>query len=732
MMITNNNNFFAAFLLLFSGLFYAQKTPYIPIFLQSSSNSNSIQFSWDKTYQSDNFIIIWGDTVGTNPVAYNDPDLAFDPAGITNYLENSYLVFKNLGFLIDTPNTLRLAQYKIPIIINNTWGNANDAIEGWAEAYTDGFMPIFNVHPLGTNGGETLAHEFAHLLQFLIELDDLAINNPNGAPFADAAGIYFETHAEFMATQIYPSIAEIWGMDSYPMLMHGDWKNTYRNYPLLYHMQLKHGISRVNDLWFQQFDNEYPIATYKRISNFTQSQLNDDLYEYVRRIPTLDFGIWTAPLQNSRATNSLYNDLIPIQNRYTILSKESLSTNQYRVPIEQAPEEYGYNIIPLYYESGTTCIRVKFKGITTLNPSAGWRYGFVAEDTQGQLHSYGEMNYENEKDFAFQIESNMGKVYLVVMGAPADQIQQDDSHNTWTGYPKHYRYPYELAFEGVLPEGFQAKEEFRSFLKQNPGNYHPNGGGWVDASSSVSPSVFVESHAIVLGNSQISGSNTRIEGTSMVKNTTIQNNVHVKDNAAVFGGFYSSPTGSLVEIKGNSYSENNTVTGNAKIVERANVSNYNLSGTVMVGGDVMVYADASCNNGVYRTLTNYYENNPLACDNRTALHPTNIDVNNNYIPFTPSVMAFSSSSTCLSLLHSSTYVKNKKPFLFPNPTKDKFTIEGVNEPIEMISVYNDLGQLILCLKEVPTIFSISNLPNGLYIVIVTTTIDSIKLKIIKN
>jgi hypothetical protein len=719
-------------LLFLSCLIYGQKQTYIPVFLQDPNNSNSSQFSWNKTYESANFLIIWGNTVGTNPVSYSNPDLAFNPASIAAYLENSYTAFKNLGFLVDVPSSLRIAQYKIPILINNTWGTTPDAITGWAEAYTDGFMPVFNVHPLATNGGETLAHEFAHLLQFLVELDDLAPNNLSGAPFADGAGIYFETHAEFMASQIYPYIAEIWGMDSYPMLMHGDWKNTYRNYPLLYHIQLKHGIGRVNNLWFQQFDNEYPIATYKRISNFTQTQLNDDLYEYARRMPTLDFGNWSTHLKNSRNNNSIYEDLIPIQNRYTILTKEQFNSNQYRVPIEQAPEEYGYNIIPLHYSNGTTCIRVKFKGITAANPSTGWRYGFVAEDLQGQIHTYGVMHHDNEKEFAFQIESNMGKVYLVVMGAPANEIQQDDNHNTWTGYPKHYRYPYELAIEGAVPEGYQPKEEFRPFLKQNGGNYHTNGGGWVDASAIVSPSVYVASHAIVLGNSQITGTNTRIEGTAIVKNATIQNNVHVKDNAVILGGTYDAVTGNLVEIKGNAFSENNTISGNAKIIERAHVSNYGLSGTAIVGGDVVVYADETCNNGVYRALTNYYENNPLACDNRTALHPTNVDVNSNYAPFTPVQMAFNPAHTCTTLLGAANFQKNKSPFLYPNPTMDLVFIEDFQGTIQSIELFNSLGQLVQQNKQNSNAVSTAQLPTGIYTIVVKTDENIISLKLLKN
>jgi hypothetical protein len=113
---------------------FSQKQAYIPNFLLNSSNPNAAQFSWDKTYQSPNFVIVWGNTVGANPVTYSDPDLAFDPASIASYLENSYTIYKNLGFLVDLPSTLRVAQFKIPIVMNNTWGTNPDAITGFKNA----------------------------------------------------------------------------------------------------------------------------------------------------------------------------------------------------------------------------------------------------------------------------------------------------------------------------------------------------------------------------------------------------------------------------------------------------------------------------------------------------------------------------------------------------------------------------------------------------------------------
>ena len=683
-------NFFLFFILAFNSLLNAQKTAYIPPFLLDPTNVNSNQFSWSKTFQSDNFTLIWGNTVGLDPSTYPDQQLSFNPITVTNYLEAIYTHYKNLGFIIDTIATKKIAQYKVPIIMNNTWGDSPGAIVGFAEAYDDGFMPIFNIHPIATNGGAVLAHEFAHCLQGLVKLDELSPLNPMGNPFADGAHIFYETHAEFLASTLFPEIVEIRGMDNFTMSMWGDWKNTYRNYPLLQHILLKHGIQRVNDLWFQQLDNEYPIATYKRISNFTQSQLNDDLFEYARRMAVLDFGIWSQKYRLTRNDNTLYQDLQPIQNRYTILEQGS-GANHYKVPDSFAPEEYGYNIIPIYPEMNSDCIKIKFKGHTEVDSSsAGWRFGIVASNLDGSLHSYSPTYSNNVEDFVFEVSPDMSQLYLVIMGAPADYVHQDAEHDTWTGYPKHYRYPYELLMENAVPEGFQDKILFRPYLKTQPGNYHINGGGWVDSSASVAPNVYVNSHACVLGNSNIFGTNIRVEGTAIVRDAQIGNNVHVLNNSVVIGG--NAESVSLVTIKENAFIENNTITGSTIIKNRAIVSNYNLSGNIIVGGDVIVYATESCDNGVYYNLTNYYANNPLACDNRTESHPSNININQPHIPFTPSQIVFVPGLTCNSL--HTTYNEINEIKCYPNPASDEVYISGI-EKIDNYEIYNSLGQLIV-------------------------------------
>ncbi|MBK7342375.1 MAG: hypothetical protein IPJ06_04215 [Saprospiraceae bacterium] len=97
-------------------------------------------------------------------------------------------------------------------------------------------------------------------------------------------------------------------------------------------------------------------------------------------------------------------------------------------------------------------------------------------------------------------------------------------------------------------------------------------------------------------------------------------------------------------IGGRAFLKSNTISENARPSTCVReVSNYMLHGDIEVGGDVIVYnSSGDCDNGVlqYR-MTNYYEDNLLECENRTATHPDNLDVNNPITGFESSDMLLS-------------------------------------------------------------------------------------------
>ena len=649
---------------------FTQKTLHIPLYLQDTNTVDGSQFTMNKTAESANFIIIWGNTVGTDPVNSPNPNLAFNPQAILDTMEMIYTAFNGFGFIDEVPGT-NMSQYKIPVIMLNTWGPGG--AEGFAYAnHVDGVIGAFWVHPIAMQNGHVAAHEFTHALQAQTVIDYRSMNG--FGPVWDHAGIFWETHANFMRNLLYPMDVTAWGMDVYHAEAWGDWKNTYENYPLLFGIMETEGIDMVNRLWRESLSTEYPLQAYKRLAGYNQQQFNDKMYQHIRRMATYDFSTngMGQFFRNYRA-NDQQNFLPTVQALYTIPEQDSSNPQIYRIPIERAPEEYSYNIIPLHPDPDSCSVIVKFKGHTEVNAHSGWRYGFVAANADGTVSRYSPVYANETSETGFALEGNEAFLYFVVMGAPSDEITTSVANDTWKGYPKHFRFPYEFSVSGAVPEGFQAAADFRQQLKSN-GHLHSNGGGWVQNTASVANSVFVAPHAMVLGNSVLTG-NVRVLNTALVKNATIGGNVEVSGNAFITGGIYADNA----LIKGQAFLENDTVSQNALVHMRARVSNYNLSGTIEVGGDVVVYnMEGNCNNGVYYRMTNYYEDNLLECDGRTATHPDNMDVNNPLVPFSVSQMEINCTCAtypdCLSLGITGPTSGSQNYSVFPNPASEFVTI----------------------------------------------------------
>ncbi len=597
---------------------FAQKQVYIPAYLRNINDVNGKQFSMTKTAQSPNFILIWGNTVGTDPASYPDRGLAFNPKTVLDTLEAVYIMFKKSGLIYDEPGT-QMAKYKSVVIMYNTWGP--NGSEGFANGGTaDGVIGAFWCHPDAMRDGGVMAHEFTHSLQFMITVDK---QNKFLTKEAFENGLFYESHANFMRNRYVPK-AVTTDIDYWHTLSpEPDWKVAYECYQWLMHIEIEQGINMTNRLWRECFDDEFPLATYRRINKYDQNTFNDVMYRYARRMACYDYPLynWGTHFRESRE-NSLKYDLPRAQRVYDILEPINVSKGKYIIPDELAPQDYGYNIIPLYPQSDNP-VFVQFKGHTEVNSHAGWRYGFVTEKADKTVSRYGTFYGEATKTIGIELQPGESKLYLVVMGAPSDNLTiKPNTNSTWQGFPKHFRYPYEITLTNAVPEGYQGASAFRSQLKNTNGKIHPNGGGYIE-NSTVSSSVYVGPYAIVK-NSNLSG-NVRVEGTAMVYNAILKDTVVVKDNALIDKGTYSG----RALILDNCKVVNATMYGRARVGGLACVNNYKLHGTVKVGGDAVVYNDkGECDRGTHNVLTNFYENKMLECDGKDSTAPRNLDINN--------------------------------------------------------------------------------------------------------
>lgn len=629
---------------------HAQKTVFTPTEWSNSGHEYYNRMSPDRMYQSDNFVLYWGDLVGTNPQNASDAGLRFNPKAVADTFEFIFKRFiTDLKFINNAPNT-NFGKYKTPVMILGTFSGGDDRTTGFAHAssYSNTIGAMF-VHPSAVKDGGAISHEYAHALQMMMKIQE---NPGNGTALAgyDWAGPFYEGHANFMRAQRYQKWANTDGtLTRWVQTRHFMWSSSrhhYTNYNLLFYVQQTDGFDMTRRLWSESKNQEHPLEALKRLKGLTQEQLNDYLYTYAAKDVTFDYPIqWNGEVnQNSnfgkviRQTYQGIKNSLPryMSREYTLLNQVAGSTDRYYVNDDWAPQDYGFNIIPLYPTcSGTSkTVSVKFKGHTEVNTAqAGWRYGFVTTKADGTVSRYSPMSSNPDGEASFTLNTaTESNIYLVVTSAPKTHI----NYNMDVGYPKQRRYPYELKIANAVPEGYQAASEFRKWRKTN-GKIHSNGGGWVANGSNVASTAYVGPYAMVLGGT-ISG-NARIEGFATVQGGNVSGNAVVKDNACIYNATISNDA----VVSGNAWMEGGSVTNTAQIKGNAMLFAGNFGSSVVVGGDAEI---GSCSTpGVYLQFP-YWRNGRDNCDGKGANDASNVDINGTFTLFSANQMAFKGSVSC--------------------------------------------------------------------------------------
>ncbi|MEU8664775.1 DUF6055 domain-containing protein, partial [Actinoplanes philippinensis] len=442
-----------------------------------------------------------------------------------------------------TPEAGKLAQYKIIVIVTNTWNRTE--LNAWATGGSvDGQVGIINIDPRAAQPGSWgLAHELGHVFQAYTTM-----NRP-GAGFIDAsAGTFWETSAEFMAMQALPSTAagDLTRWLRSENLYYSSSRHHYGNWMLAQYIKDRDGLAMFNRIWNEAAGNEHPLETYRRVAGITQAELNRRLGEYATRTVTYDFG--------NRSTlmpfiNSVYG--AGFLNAYNGGNVESVNSSQghYRINTRVAPSDYGFNKIKLVPSADGGLVRLRLKGHAETG-ATGWTFGLVA--VRNGTPRYSTLKSETDGQIDFQLQAGETEVWLVVTGTPSAVPH----YGFLDGYTKARRYPYEFRVEGATPSGYEP-----GYVKPaatNGGRWHSNGGGWVAGNASVAASAYVGPKAAVMAGT-VTG-NARIEGLGWVNGGTVGGNAVVKDNALIQAGA-------------------------------------NLSGNIVVGGDAELAI--SCSSGTY-------------------------------------------------------------------------------------------------------------------------------------
>jgi hypothetical protein len=494
----------------------ATKTVYVP---PSWASSGDVPWAQNRTKESANFILLWGEKSGTNPISAPSP-YNFDPDNILQQLESLYAFYVNT--MRFTPETGVMAQYKIDVIVTTTWNNT--ALNAWATGGSaDNKVGVINVAPGAAQPGSWgLAHELGHVFQ------NFTFLGKSGVGFTDpSAGTFWETSAEYMAMQVYPDggAGDLTRFLRTENLAYSSSRHHYGAWMLVQYIVDKHGgIPMFNRIWNEAKPNEHPLETYRRIAGLTQDQLNAQLGEYAEHQVTYDYSNashFMPFIRNVYGAGFLnaYNG-VPV----------SLVGNHYAIPDDLAPSDYGYNKIKLVPSSDGALVKLHLKSHVSNS------YGFVA--VKNGVPRYGPVTTAADGQISFQLQSGENELYLVVVGTPS----AIHHYAFLDGYTKNYRYPYEFAVSGATPSGYEPG--YQKPAATGGGHWHSNGGGWVDNRANVAATAYVGPRAAVYGNSTVSG-NARIEDLAWVNSgATLSGNAVLKDNAIAQGG--ANLSGSIV------------------------------------------------------------------------------------------------------------------------------------------------------------------------------------------
>lgn len=209
--------------------------------------------------------------------------------------------------------------------------------------------------------------------------------------------------------------------------------NWYDTWPILTYVQENPdqlqglGLSLMQELLNDQVGG----TLFEQLERLSGTSIKDILGGYARRMATVDFerqdhyrSYLDELLSNTTYRNQIYTTL------------EISSAGYLKVPAGRAPQQGGYNVIPITLQKNAKLINVDFKGTSSIN-GADYRVSLVAET------AFGETRYSslwNTGTGSLALQGDETALYLVVCATPDTMSNLDIFADSSTAP----QYPYEV------------------------------------------------------------------------------------------------------------------------------------------------------------------------------------------------------------------------------------------------------------------------------------------------
>ena len=228
-----------------------------------------------------------------------------------------------------------------------------------------------------------------------------------------------------------------------------------------------------------------------------------------------------------------------------------LKENIWRVPMGNAPEPFGMNVVRIVPEKGANKVGIDFMGYHDPKTYSDWRVCLSRVKADGTI-TYSHLI--NKGQMEIDIEPDDASIWMTVAATPAAIYHggagaKGRMDGMFASGLHAYRYPWKAKFlhckpgsHGYCKDEYGKDNEFngKTYAPPQPsstasaapagGQFHENGGGWVADTAQVDASAYVGKNAMVLNQAKVLG-HARIEDFAIVKDTAV-----VKDKAKITGG----------------------------------------------------------------------------------------------------------------------------------------------------------------------------------------------------
>lgn len=495
---------------------------------------------------SAHFALRWGEDNQTNVTlddAYTDKALAWLEDLWSLYIDRLHFPAGRHG-------------YKINAYMTRT--GLKPFLEGYAFGMADpqGYGTLVGEPSIFTYGHNGAAHEFAHALQ----------GETGGFRNSDYVGWFWECHAQFLAHQATGKSDLPHVLDRYAQTSQWDIASTRHHYGSWIFFQYlaeryPDGMAMVNRLWTEPPRNrdEDAIAKLRRtlpLRGDRDTAWADLIGDYARRNVAWNF----YKLGPEYRSSLKFFDEMSHRNYFTYLEPSPARPGWWRVPRIYAPQQNGYNIVPLTPRPGATRkrvpeVQVELAGFVEPALRSAWRATLVAVDSRFR-ERYSATWRAGIGELAVRPDE---RVFLVVAATPLKHSPPRFVER----FPDIPCYPYEIRCSGAAPRSLSAR--IRPLPSGVKSHRHPNGGGTVADSATVAATAFVGPNAAVLDRARV------------------EEAAHVEDFATVSGE--ARVSGSAV-VAGNAL-----VTGRARVEDEALITDFaEIDEDAQVHGRARVFA----------------------------------------------------------------------------------------------------------------------------------------------